>query len=140
MLTLVWNANGSATILGRLCTRDGTGGASPVAAEGNLNTAADYASPGSLVLSVYDITGGSLTPTYTVTLDPVSAVTALATGGIYQPPNVPDGKGCNFLADLPATAFPVAHHVHRVVVKATTNGGTIGWGVWEGPARPTAPP
>jgi hypothetical protein len=138
MIGVLWQTNGSATVLARLCTRDGSGGPSPVPSEGNLNTAGDYGSPGSITLTVYDVTAGG-TETYTATLT-ASAVTALQTGGIFSPPNVPDGKGCNFLADVPGSAFPLAHHVYRVVVAAVTSGGTMGWGVWESVASPTIPP
>jgi hypothetical protein len=139
MIGLLWQANGDATILARLCTRDGSGGPSPVPSEGNLNTSVDYGSPGSITLSVYDVTeGGALT--YTATLTPSSVVTALQTGGIFSPPNAPDGRGCNFLADVPGNAFPVAHHLYRIVVQAVTSGGVVGWGVWEAVASPTIPP
>lgn len=140
MIGVLFQVNGAATVLARLCTRDGSGGPSPVVAEGNLNTAGDYGSPGSITLNVYDATSGSLTPTYTITLTPAAVVTALQTGGIFSPPNVPDGKGCNFLADVPGRAFPTAHHIYRIVVEATTSGGIVGWCIWEAAASPTIPP
>ncbi len=139
-IAAVFQQDGGCTLLARLCTRDGTGAASPVPAEGNLNLPADYqGGSGSIRVEVYDAqqatdAGGGRTPTYSQTVNPAVVVqAALQTAGVWA--NVPDGLGGNFLCDLPAAAFPSAS-TYRVEVKATTSGGTAGVGVWEGPARP----
>ena len=139
MYKLRFNEDGSATLMARLCTRDGTGAASPNAWEGNLNLAADYGDPGSLVLTVYDVSVTVPLQTYTATLTAGSVLSTLQTGGIFQPPNTPDAKGVNFVYDIPASAFPTGAHRYRVLVEATTNGGAVGWLVGEGYARPTTP-
>ena len=140
MHKLRFNEDGSATLMARLCTRDGTGAASPNAWEGNLNLAPDYGAPdGSLVLTVWDVSVSPSVQTYTATLTAASVLSTLLTGGIYQPPNTPDSKGVNFVYDIPATAFPTGAHRYRVLVEATTNARTVGWLVGEGIARPTTP-
>lgn len=125
-----FNGLGGATILGRLTMDDGSGSASPVASEGNLVVAADLAS---IRIQVFDITGGAETQTYSATPSASSVIqTTLQTSGIWG--KILDGRGGNFKARIPSTAFPAGCLAARVEVKAVANADStaIGWGKWEG--------
>jgi len=122
-----WNEDGTATIQGRMVGRSGTGAI--VAGEGRLLLQADLTS---LTIKVFKLVDPA-TETYTATLTISSVVfDSLQTDATWVPGV--DSIGYNFMADIPATAFPDGDNKYRAEVKGTATGGTIFWGRWEGGA------
>ena len=120
-----WNEDGTATIQGRVVTRDGTGAS--VAGEGKLALQADISS---ITLKVFQLDTVA-TETYTTTLTVSSVIyNTLQTDATWVP--VVDSIGYNFQADIPASAFPTGETRYRASAKFTTSGGAVGWGRWEG--------
>lgn len=124
------NEDGSATIVGRVTARDGTGAASPVPEEGNLLLAADLSA---ITCRVFDLkTLTEVTPAPTITTAAILA--ALQTTGIFR--LLKDAQsvvlGGNFLHDLPPASFPAGatdgSQKYLIEYKYTTTGGTVAWG------------
>ncbi len=119
--------DGSATILGRLVARDGTGAATGVRGEGDFIKQADLST---ITCSVFDLDGGSpevaiSTPTVTIADDVLDV--PVTSNAIWTK----DGTGYNFLHDLPVATFPTGDNKYRVEYKVTATGGAVSWGVWE---------
>lgn len=130
---IIVNEDGSATLLGRVCARNGGGSASPIAKEGNLIVQADLSTA---TLSAFDVTSNDRTTAhYTATLTISSVIyDTLQTSGIWL--NIPDGLGGNFLCDVGPTAFPTGARLVRIEVKFTTGAGGVLWGKWTAECAP----
>lgn len=126
-----WREDGSATVLGRLTARDGTGAWTGVNGEGNWLKQADLST---ITCAVYDL--DTATPT-TATVSPTVTISTSV-----QDTPVIDGKiwdlddvGYNFIHDLASTVFATGGHRYKVEYKFTTTGSTVGWAVFEGKAE-----
>jgi hypothetical protein len=116
------NEDGTATLLGRVTARDGTG--TSVTGEGKCLKQADLSS---ITAKVFDLHDGTTTYTATLTISSV-VFDSLQVDAIWN--LAADSNGYNFLADLPTTAFPTGGRTYRAEAKFTTTGGTVGWGRW----------
>lgn len=131
--SVVWAEDGSATVLGRLTARNGSGSATGVKGEGNWVQQADVST---ITYSVFDldssdpdnalVDGSSVTVGDAVLDSPVTT-TVLWTR---------DTTGYNFVHDLPSTTFPTGGHRYLVEYKVTLSGGEVLWGKYTGPAHP----
>lgn len=129
---VTWREDGSATVLGRLTARNGTGAATGVAGEGNWLKQADVST---ITCAVYDLdsaTPSTAISTPTVTVSSAVLDTPVTTTVLWTV----DTTGYNFIHDLAATAFPTGSRRYSVEYKVTLTGGAVLWGVYEGQARP----
>lgn|SRR3990167_4032548 len=126
-----WNEDGSATVLGRLTARNGTGTATGVDGEGNFIEQADVST---ITCKVFDLDGDpdTATSTPTVTISDAILDTPVTTNVIWTK----DAYGYNFIHDLDSTLFPTGDHRYEVEYKITLTGGAIFHGTFIGPARP----
>ena len=116
--------DGSATILGRLVARDGTGAATGVNGEGNFLKVADIST---ITCAIFDL--DSSTPETSISAPDVTVATDVLDTPVTT--NVlwtKDTTGYNFLHDLASTSFPIGGRNYVVEYKITTTGGTVGWG------------
>lgn len=125
---VAWREDGTATLLGRITARNGTGAATGVAGEGNWIKQAD----------VSTITCKSID----VTNDPTAATTqTITSSAIIDTPVTStalwtvDSTGYNFLWDAPSSIFATGGHKYRIEVSVTTTGSEVASGVWEGVAQ-----
>ena len=129
--TVVWNEDGSPTVLGRITARDGTGAATGVDGEGNFLKQADIST---ITCAIYDRSGTTpevaiSTPTVTISTSVLDTVITANT--IWTM----DDTGYNFLHDLADTAFPTGGSLYVVEYVVTLTGGAVFHGVFEGIAR-----
>jgi hypothetical protein len=129
---VVFNEDGSATALGRITARDGSGAATGLDGEGNFLQVADVST---ITCNVYDLDSDTpdtaiITPTVTVA---TSVLDTVATTNVLW---TKDSIGYNFIHDLPITAFPTGGNMYLVEYKITTAGGTVGFGRYKGIACP----
>lgn len=127
-----WNEDGSATVLGRLTARNGTGSATGVSGEGNWVKIADVST---IVCKVFDLDSATPdTPILTPAVTVASAVidTPVTSDVIWTK----DAVGYNFLHDLPPTAFPIGGRAYSVEYEVTLTGGGKFHGTYSGIARP----
>lgn len=129
---VVWNEDGSATALGRVTARSGSGTATGVNGEGNWAQQADLST---ITCSVFDLDG--VTPDTAITTPTVTIATSIldtvvTTNVIWTK----DTTGYNFIHDLGAANFPTGGHCYLVEYKFTYADGTIGWGKYKGEAKP----
>jgi hypothetical protein len=123
----VWRNDGSATLLGRVTARNGTGAATGVAGEGNYIKQADVSA---IAANAFDMSAAP---------DTASAL-AIAVSAILDTPITTsvlwtaDKTGYNFLFDIPPGTFANGNHTYRIEIKITLTGGAVLWGVFEGPA------
>lgn len=131
-IIVVWQEDGSATALARVCARDATGAPTGVSGEGNWIKRADLSS---ITCKVFD---RSSTPpdtpiaTPTVTTSTAILDTPITDGLIWDV----DDVGYNFLFDLAGTCFPIGGHKYLVEFYFTTTGGKTWCLAFEGIASP----
>jgi hypothetical protein len=110
------NEDGSATLLGIITARDGTGA---VQASGRkLIKQADLSA---IVCNVYDqadLSTAVVSPTVTISSVIFDTMQADWDG---------DSRGYNFKLTLAATAFPTGGRTYEVELKFTTTGSTVAW-------------
>ena len=129
IIDVIWNEDGSATVLGRLTARDGTGTATGVKGEGNWLKQADLST---ITFSVYDEADGTqITAPTTVTISSSVLDKPDTTDVLWTK----DATGYNFIHDLGPANFPTGGTIYRVEYKITTNSGAVGWGKYRGPAK-----
>lgn len=128
-----WNEDGSATVLGRITARDGSGSATGVDGEGNWLEQADI---DTITYKVFD--RDSDTPD-----TPVVAETSLTVADVMLDTPVTtaviwtkDTTGYNFIHDIAASVFTTGGHQYEVEYKVTTTGGTVFHGKYRGTATP----
>lgn len=127
-----WNEDGSATVLGRITARNGTGAATGVSGEGKWIKIADVSS---ITCKVFDLDSATpntpiATPTVTVSASVID--TPVTSSEIWTQ----DSVGYNFLHDLASSNFPDGSHVYTVEYEVTLTGGTKFHGTYSGLARP----
>lgn len=125
---VVWREDGSATLLGRLTARNGTGSATGVSGEGNWIKQADISA---ITCKSFDMTNDPDTATtQTITSSAIidTPVTATTLWTV-------DSTGYNFLWDAPASIFATGGHTYQIEVKVTTTGSEVGIGIWKGVAQ-----
>ena len=131
---VAWQEDGTATVLGRITARDGTGTATGVNGEGNWLKQADIST---ITCAVFDLS--SSTPTTAIATPTVTIATHVldtpVTTNVLWTQETGTVTGYNFLHDLPASAFPTGEHIYRAEYKITTTGGAVLWGAFEGPAE-----
>jgi hypothetical protein len=121
-----FSEDGSATLLGRVTARDGTG--TQMASGRNLLKQADLSS---ISISIFDLS--SDTPTTAVSGPTVLTISSVIFDTLQTTWDV-DSIGFNFKTDIASTVFSTGDHVYRAIVKWTTTGSTVAWGRWTGPA------
>lgn len=129
---VTWREDGTATVLGRVTARDGSGAATGVNGEGNWIQQADLSS---ITLSVFDESSAdpdTATATATLTVSSVIQDTPVSTNVIWTR----DTTGYNFIYDVTSTYFATGGHVYRLEFKFTTTGSAVLWGVYRGRALP----
>ncbi len=130
---VAWNEDGSATVLGRLTARNGTGAATGIDGEGKFVKQSDL---NAIDYNVYvaDVDGTfTLVPGQTgaLTISTVILDTPDASNEIW----VQDSVGYNFIHDLPATSFPDPDVEYLAEYKFTFTGGEVAWVRYRGYAR-----
>ena len=131
-IQVVWQEDGSATVLARVCARDATGAATGISSEGNWIKRADLTS---IACNVFDNT--SATPdtaiaTPSVTISSAIQDTPVTDGIIWSI----DTTGYNFIFDMAATCFPTGGHEYQIEFPFVTTGGGKWTLVYIGPASP----
>lgn len=122
-----WWEDGSATVYGRLMSRDGTGAS--IIGEGKYLKQADLSS---ITYKVFETDSGSEVTTGTVTIaDAIFDAPQTSTDDpVWQ-----SVKGFNFRHSLAYTCFPTGGKTYRVEYLFITTGGARGFAVFEGPAE-----
>jgi hypothetical protein len=126
---LNFRKDGSATILGRVTARNGSGAATSKFGEGNYIKSADVSA---ITCNAYDITAAPTTP-ISITVDSTAFVTAVTA--------VPDflwtydSVGYNFIHDIASSTFTSGGHAYEVDYKITLTGGAVLWGIGQGTAH-----
>lgn len=126
-----WQEDGSATVLGRITARNGSGSATGVNGEGNWLEQADIST---ITCKIFDLDGedpDTPTETPTVTVADVVLDTPVTSNAIWTK----DSTGYNFLHDLAASYFATGGNRYRIEYKVTLTGGTVFHGTYEGQAR-----
>lgn len=126
-----WSEDSSATVLGRITSRGGSGSATGIAGEGNWLQIDDIST---ITYKIFDettntdveITSGSVTIATSV-LDVPITTDVLWTQDIV---------GYNFIHDLPSTSFPVGGRRYRVEYTVICSDGTKFHGTYRGKALP----
>jgi len=130
---VAWNEDGSATVLGRITARNGSGTATGVAGEGKWLQQADVST---ITAAIFDLDGATpdtaATPAPTVTVATDVLDTPVTDDEIWTA----DTVGYNFLHDLANTEFPEADRRYRVEYTVTLTGGGVFHGAYQGTARP----
>jgi len=131
--SVVWPEDGTATVLGRLTWRSGSGSATGVAGEGNWLQIADV---DTITYSAFDldssdpdnafVDGTSVTVATAVLDSPVSTTV------LWKK----DTTGYNFIHDLPPATFPTGDRRVLVEYKITLTGGEVLWGKYVGTVDP----
>lgn len=133
LVTVVWQQNGTAKALARVCADDATGAATGVSGEGNWVKQADLSG---ITCKVFDRSSKTTpdTPIATPTVTPASSIidTPVTDGKIWDL----DTVGYNFTFTLASGNFPSAGHKYLVEFTFTTTGGSIWTLSYEGMASP----
>lgn len=116
-----------ATVLGRLCARNGSGAVSPIATEGELLQQADISS---ITVKAYDEAGTLITSTTPTISDVI--YDALQTTGVFSK----IARGGNFAYDCPATMFPTGSVNVRIEITFTLVSGGPVRALWDFPILP----
>lgn len=127
-----WVEDGTATVLGRLTARNGSGSATGIDGEGNWLQQADISTITCKIFDLDSDTPGTATETPTVTISSVILDTPITTNVIWTK----DTTGYNFIHDLSATYFPTGERRYRAEYEVTLTGGAVFHGVYVGTARP----
>lgn len=129
-----WNEDGSATVLGRLTARDGTGAATGRKGEGRFLKRADILT---INRKVFDLDGGSPdSPTNGVSGEDIDiAAVILDTPVTSTEIWTKDSYGYNLIDDLGPTLFPEGGHHYSVEYRVQTTGGFVFHAAYTGPAR-----
>lgn len=133
----IWREDGTATVVGRLTSRSGSGAATGNNGEGNWAQQADLSSITYAVHDVTDeenissVTSGTVTISSSVFDTPRTASSSPTMAALWSL----DQHGYNFIHDIPPAAFPTAGQTYRVEYKFTFANGAIGWAVFEGQAE-----
>ena len=112
------------TVLARVCARQASGSASPVASEGVLVNQSDV---DSISCKVYDASGTVIITTVPVVSDVIYI--AIQTTGVFN--RMPNGG--NFLYQIPATGFPSGDTTVTAEITFTLDGGELMRAVWSIP-------
>ena len=127
-----WRGDGSATVIGRVTARNGSGAATGISGEGKFVQQADLST---ITAKVFEKDADGvfveITPAPTVTVATAILDTVDTTNEIWTV----DTIGHNFIHDLGAVYFPNGGKIVKAEYKFTYVGGDVGWGVWEGPVR-----
>ena len=127
-----WREDGSATVIGRVTARNGSGAATGISGEGKFVQQADLST---ITAKVFEKDADGvfveITPAPTVTVATAILDTVDTTNEIWTV----DTIGHNFIHDLGAVYFPNGGKIVKAEYKFTYVGGDVGWGVWEGPVR-----
>ena len=116
-IDVTWNEDGSATILGRVTSRSGSGAATGVDGEGNWVQQSDLSS---IPCAVFDVSNANTSiATPSVTISSVILDTPVTTNVIWTI----DSTGYNFIVDLAAASFPIGGHIYAVEYYFTATGG-----------------
>ena len=129
---VVWDEDATATVLGRITAREGTGDATGIAGEGNFLKQADIST---ITCAVFDLSGSDpntaiATPTVTIATDVLDA--PVTTDVLWTQ----DATGYNFIHDLASGNFPTGGSRYSVEYTVTLTGGTVFHGEYSGLARP----
>ena len=127
-----WNEDSTATVLGRITARNGSGVATGIAGEGKWLQQADV---DSITYKIFDL--NSATPdtpikTATATVSTVVLDTVVTSTEIWTK----DAIGYNFLHDLAAGDFPTGDRIFVLEYVVTLTGGAVFHGVYRGPCKP----
>lgn len=124
-----WHEDGSATVLARITARNGTGGSTGVAGEGNWLKQADI---DNINIKVFDLDADNpdtATVDTDLTISEVVQDTPVTSTALWTK----DTTGYNFIHDLPSTYFPEGNRRYRVEYEVTLNGGSVVFhGILEG--------
>lgn len=129
---VIWKEDSTATVLGRITARNGTGTATGVRGEGNWIEQVDV---DTITWKMFDlssdspdaeISSGELTVSAVVLDIPISANTIWTK----------DSVGYNFLHDVAASNFPTGNHNYRLEYTVILVGGAKFHGIYEGLAAP----
>lgn len=122
-----FSEDGSATLLGRVTSRDGTG-----AVQSSGRKLLKQADLSSVTWKVFDLS--SAAPDTAI----VSATLTIASVifDTLQTDWDVDTTGYTFKYDVASTVFTEGGHEYQAEVKFTTTGGTVAWGRWKGRAEP----
>ncbi len=128
--SVIWREDSSATVLGRLAARNGSGKQTGRVGEGRWLKQSDISS---ITCKVFDM---SVDP------DVVIATPAVVVKNvIYDRPILSqsiwdiDTIGYNFLHDLAPSNFPTGTNTIRVEYRVTTSDGAVFFGIYEGPVK-----
>lgn len=130
-IDVTWNEDGSATILGRLTARGGSGAATGVEGEGNWLEQADISS---ITLKVFDVdseTPNTPVRTATLTIADVILDTPVTSNVIWTR----DTVGYNLIYDAPNTDFPTPNNRYDLEFTVVLQGGITFHGVYQGQTR-----
>lgn len=130
-----WPEDGSASVLGRVTARNGSGAFTGKAGEGNFAQIADIVTITAKVLEQDEFGAFTeITPAPIVTI--AAAILDVPGDTTTNVLWTIDELGYNFIFDLDAIYFPTKGKIIRVEFKFTfnaANNNAIGWGVYEGP-------
>lgn len=129
---VVWNEDSTATVLGRIAARNGSGAATGKNGEGKFLQQGDVTT---IECSVFDLDGtdpNTEIATPAVVVADAVLDTPVTTAVVWTK----DAYGYNFIHNLAPTNFPTGNRRYRVEYKVTLADGTIFHGIYEGQARP----
>jgi len=129
-----WNEDSSATVLGRITARNGSGSATGVDGEGNWLQIADIST---ITCAVYDLddsdTPNTAIATPTVTISSAVLDTPVTTAVLWTK----DSTGYNFIYDLLPAHFPTGNNRYEVEFTITLAGDIVVFhGTYQGVALP----
>lgn len=123
--------NNSATILGRITARNGSGAATGVAGEGNFIQIADVSS---ISYDIYDLEAPTtIIADGTLTASDVILDTVVTSNVIWTKESI----GYNFIHDLSGTNFANGGKILRIEYHVTLTGGETIEGAYQGPVCET---
>ena len=128
---VTWKEDGTATALGRITARNGSGSATGVDGEGNWLQQADIST---ITYKLFDLDGSdptTATESGSLTISAVVLDTPVTSNAIWTK----DTTGYNFLHDISNTYFPAANRRYRMEYTVTLTGGAVFHGVYEGVTR-----
>lgn len=129
---VVWNEDSTATVLGRLTARNGSGVATGVSGEGKWLQQADVSSIAYKIFDINSATPDTPIKTGTATVATVVLNTPVTATEIWTK----DTIGYNFLHDLASTDFPAGDHLYSLEYVVTLAGGAVFHGVYRGVCSP----
>ena len=129
---VVWKEDSTATVLGRLTARNGTGTATGVAGEGRWLKQADISTIAYKIFDLNSATPDTPIKTDTATVSAVVLDTVVTSTEIWTK----DAIGYNFLHDLAATDFPIGDRLYELEYVVTLSGGAVFHAIYHGVAAP----